>query len=221
MANPKLGLEIITIMRNVTGRVDASDNLFSDNVMLGRINDFLGLIMPQDVRLYENKTWYEFSIEVDNDDTTLFEDTYNIDLDVLGYSTLGAVAYCSGFDLQWFQSPDLFYAKWPETQTYTPQRPVDVLYYNNQLIFRARPDQAYSIKLEAYSIEPKLANAGTAIENPYFWRYVAYGASLDLFSDYGEMDEYAKYYPAFMRYKGLVNLRTNQQLMSQRSTPTF
>ena len=214
VTNPKSGSEIITIMRNVTGRVDSSDPLFSDSVMLGYINDFLNLIMPQDVRLFENKTWYEFN-------TVANTDTYAVNLDTLGYSTLGSNAYIDGFDLQWFQSPALFFGKWQETQTYTAQRPIDVLYYDNELIFRAPPDAVYSVKIEAYAVEPLLEPESAEVQSPYFWRYAAYGAALDLFSDYGEMDEYQKYYPVFMRYKSLVYARTNQQLMSQRSTPTF
>ena len=54
--------QIIPIMRNVTGRKDSGDPLFSDAIMLGYANDFLNLEMPQEVRLYENKTWWEFNI---------------------------------------------------------------------------------------------------------------------------------------------------------------
>lgn len=213
VSNPKAGSDMITIMRNVTGRVDSSDPLFSDSVMMKYLNDFLNLIMPQDVRLYENKTWYEFNTVVDQSE-------YNINLDTLGYTTLGPLAYVDGFRMEWFQSPGLFYGKWPETQTYTSQRPVDILYYDNQLVFRGPPDEIYEVKIQAYAVESTVSTS-TTVDSPYFWRYAAYGAALDLFSDFGEMDQYQKYYPVFMRYKSLVYARTNQQLMSQRSTPTF
>jgi len=216
MALPdKLGSEVITIMRNVTGRIDSTDPLFSDTIMLGYLNDFLNLIMPQEVRLYENKTWWEFTIDENS------ADPYPVDLSSLGYTTIGSLAYASRFDIQWFQSPGLFYGKWPETQTYTPQRPQDVLYYNNQLVFRGPPDQSYNIKIQAYKVEAVLSDENSLLENAYFWRYAAYGASLDIFSDYGEMENYNKYYQPFMRYKSLVYARTNQQLMSQRTFPEF
>lgn len=211
----KLGSDIISIMRNVTGRKDSSDPLFSDSIMLNYLNDFLNLIMPQEVRLYENKTWWEFSINEGE------VDPYPVDLLTLGYTSIGPIAYASGFEMQWFQSPALFFGKWPETQTYTTQRPADVLYYNDELIFRGPPDQNYSIKIQAYRVEPILSGESDILQNDYFWRYAAYGASLDIFSDYGEMDEWNKYYPIFNRYKSLVYARTNQQLMSQRTYPTF
>lgn len=211
----KMGSDVIKIMRNVTGRIDSSDPLFTDTIMLGYANDFLNLIMPQEVRLFENKTWWEFTLTPGDDDPL------PVNLQDEELTTIGPPAYVGGHDLQWFQSPGLFFAKWPETQTYQEQRPQDVLYYNNELIFRGPPDQSYDIKIAAYKVEPVLATESTLLENDYFWRYVAYGGSLDLFSDYGEIDNHTKYYPAFKRYRSLVYARTNQQLMSQRTFPTF
>lgn len=211
----KSGSDIITIMRKVTGRMDSSDPLFSDSVMLQYANDFLNLIMPQEVRLYENKTWLVFNIDENS------ADPYPIDLQTLGYTTIGPPVYVAGFNVEWFQSPALFYGRWPETQTYTAQRPENILYYNNQLVFRGPPDQTYEVKIAAYKVEAELSGASDVIENDYFWRYVAYGAALDIFSDYGEMDQYQKYYPVFRRYRSLVYARTNQQLMSQRTLPEF
>lgn len=210
-----MGSDCITIMRNVTGRVDTSDPQFSNSIMLRYLNDFLNLIMPQEVRLYENKTWWEFTL------TTSDTDPYPVDLQTLGFTTIGPLAYSGGFNMEWFQSPGLFYAKWPETQSYQEQRPVDVLYYNNALVFRGPPDQSYDIKISAYKVEPTMDTSDELLQNDYFWRYAAYGASLDIFSDYGEIDNYNKYYPIFMRYKSLVYSRTNQQMMSQRAYPTF
>lgn len=210
----KNGLDIINIMRNVTGRVDASDPLFSNGVMLQYVNDFLNLIMPQEVRLYENKTWWEFTIDQNS------ADPYPVNLDTLGYTTIGPLIYIDGFFTNWYQNPADFFAKWPETQTYVQQRPVDVLWYNNELVFRGPPDQSYSVKVSAYQVEATISE-GTNIDSEYFWRYVAYGASLDLFSDHGEMDQFDKYYPVFRRYRSLVVARTNQQLQYQRTLPNF
>lgn len=224
----KSGADIISIMRNVTGRVDASDPLFSDAIMLQYANDFLTLEMGQEVRLYQNWTWWNFTIDPTS------PDPYPVNLDTLGYTTLGPTAYIlatdqltpavpdfAGFVLFWYQSPSTFYSIWPDTQIYQSQRPTDVLYWNNQLIFRGPPDQEYNVKIMAYKVEAELANLTAEIDTAYFWRYVAYGASLDIFSDYGEMDKYSTTMPAFMRYKHLVYARTNQQLQNQRAYPTF
>lgn len=223
---PKSGAEIIQIVRNVTGRVDASDPLFTDTVMLGYVNDFLNLEMPQDARLFENKTWWEFTID------ELTVDPLPVDLAALGYSTIGPPAFVwvdnevspsqiTRFALWWYQDPAVFYAKWPQVTGATPQRPQDVLYYNNTLTFRGPPNQEYVIQIQANRIEAVLSSPSDEITNSYFWRYVAYGAAMDIFSDYGEMDKYNQTMPAFMRYRSMMYMRTNQQYQNQRPYPTF
>lgn len=223
---PKSGAEIIQIVRNVTGRVDASDPLFTDTIMLGYVNDFLNLEMPQDARLFENKTWWEFNIDPTS------PDPFPVDLATLGYSTIGPPAYVwvdnevsptqiTRFALWWYQSPAVFFAKWPQVTGATPQRPQDVLYYNNELIFRGPPNQEYRIQIQANMIEAVLTSPSDEITNSYFWRYVAYGAALDIFSDYGEMDKYNQTFPSFMRYRSMMYARTNQQYANQRTYPTF
>lgn len=222
----KTGAEIIQILRNVTGRVDNSDPLFSDTVMLGYINDFLSLEMPQDVRLYENKTWWTFNID------TTTPDPLPVDLEALGFTTLGPPAYIvynSGttpvqtnlFDLWWYQDPAKFFGIWPQITPNQPQKPENVLWYNNELVFRNPPDQLYGVKIQAHKIEAPLSAPSEEIANSYFWRYVAYGAAIDIFNDYGELDKAQGIYAAYMRYKGMVIARTNLQLMNQRTYPTF
>lgn len=208
------GSEIISIMRKITGRMDASDPLFTDAIMLDYAQKFINLNMPYDIKLYEFKTWYEFNINTPID-------TYAVNLQTLRLANINPPAYVDGFLIEWYQSPSLFYAKWPETQTYTEQRPTDVLYYNNNLIFRGPPDQEYGVKIAAYRLMADLDTESENIEFDYLFRYIACGASLDIFTDYGELDMYEKYYGIFMRYKSLVIARTNKQLSSQRSVPNF
>jgi hypothetical protein len=53
----KYASDLIQIMRNATGRVDASDPQFTDEIMLGYINDYYTLEMGQELRLKEKRTW--------------------------------------------------------------------------------------------------------------------------------------------------------------------
>ena len=57
----KSAADLIQILRNVTGRVDASDPQFTDEIMLQYLQDFISLLSSQDVRLFKNYTWYEFA----------------------------------------------------------------------------------------------------------------------------------------------------------------
>ncbi len=212
--------DLITIVRNITGRIDASDPQFTDQIMTQFIQDFIQLQATQDVRLFKNRTWYEFNLtSADvNPIPIVLQDLVLVDGQV-GASTIGPLCYANGFKVFWFQDPGEFYAIWPETQTYQPQRPTYVLYYNNELTFRGPPDTTYLIKIEAYQVEIQMTNEG--LNEDYLYRYICYGTALDIFSDYGEMDRWRDIFPAFTRYRALVYGRTYCQMQNQRPSPEF
>lgn len=227
---PQSGASVIQIMRNVTGRVDKNDPAFTDAIMFDYLNAFVQQEHPQEVRLFQNQTWWDFAI---GPSTT---DPLPVDLDELGFSTINAPAYIgytdgalTSFTLFWYEDPKQFYARWPWQQVFTPQMPTDVLYYNNELTFRGPPDQVYTVRISAYKIDYSFAggsnsNAGSILANvpqAYLTRYFAYGAALDILSDYGEMDKYNEVFQVYRRYRGQVLARTWDQLSSQRIAPDF
>lgn len=229
---PQSGTSVVQIMRNVTGRVDRNDPAFTDAIMLDYLNAFLQQEHPQEVRIFQNQTWWDFTI----DENTV--DPMPVDLDALGFSTINAPAYVSytnqtlnpnTFPLFWYLDPADFYAKWPWANIFTPQQPTYVLYYNNELTFRGPPDQEYNIRIAAYKIDYSFSggsntNAGsilTNVPNAYLTRYLAYGAALDILSDFGEMDKYNEVFQVYRRYRGQVLARTWDQLSSQRTGPDF
>lgn len=213
--------DLILILRNVTGRVDNTDPQFTDEIMTQYLQNFISLSSTQEVRLFKNYTWWEFEFGPDDDNP------YGFDLNTIelsnggqeGASTIGPLCYANGFPVFWYENPQTFYARWPETQDYQPQRPTSVLYYNNTLTFRGPPDVVYNIKIQAYSLELDLTSDG--LDASYLYRYVAYGAALDIFSDFGELDRWNEIFPVFKRYRSLVYARTNCQYQSQRPNPEF
>lgn len=216
----KSAADLIQILRNVTGRVDASDPLFTNAIMLQYLQDFIQLQSTQDVRLFKNRTWWEFTITPDG------PNPYPVNLQELvlvegniGASTIEPPCYADGFYVFWNQDPADFYRRWPETQTYVPQRPTNVLYYNNQLTFRGPPDKDYLIKIAAYQVELQITNEG--LNQDYLYRYICYGAALDIFSDFGEMDKWHDISPVYTRYRALVYSRTYSQYQNQRPSPEF
>lgn len=216
----KTAADLINIVRNVTGRVDASDPLFTNEIMLQYIQDFIQLQSTQDVRLFKNRTWYEFTYGP-SDPNPFPVDLQNIVLidGQVGASTLEPPVYADGFPVFWYQDPAEFYGIWPETQTYQPQRPQYVLYYNNELTFRGPPNKDYLIKIAAYQVEIQITN--DVLNQDYLYRYICYGTALDIFSDFGEMDKWRDIYPAYQRYRALVYGRTNCQYQNQRPSPEF
>lgn len=217
----KSAADLILILRNVTGRVDASDPLFTDAIMLQYLQDFIQLQSTQDIRIFKNKTWYEFLL-----DPATSPDPYPVDLQTIvmvngsvGASTIEPPCYADGFPVFWYQDPAEFYGIWPETQTYQPQRPTYVLYYNNELTFRGPPNKEYLIKIAAYQVEIQITNG--VLNQDYLYRYICYGAALDIFSDFGEMDKWREVFPAYQRYRALVYSRTYSQYQNQRPSPEF
>lgn len=227
---PESGSNVIQIMRNVTGRVDSNDPTFTDEIMFDYLNAFLQQEHPQEVRIFQNQTWWDFTIDENSDDP------FPVDLDELGYSTINKPAYISlpsatnnYSKLLWYQKPSDFYERWPWNITNTPQEPTHVLYYNNELTFRGPPDQEYEIRISAYKIDFSFAggsnqNSGSTlanVPNAYLTRYLAYGASLNILSDWGEMDRYNEVFQVYRRYRGQVMARTWNQLQKERSGPDF
>lgn len=235
---------ILNILRNVTGRVDKNDPAFTDAIMIDYLNAFLQQEHPQELQIFENRTWWDFLI----DPTT--DNPYPVDLDALGFSSINSPAYVSftdpalnpnTFQLFWYENPQQFYARWPWNNVFTPQMPTYALYYNNEITFRGPPDQEYSVRISAYKIDYSFAGGtlnspgnsvltGTGVPNApglintpraYLTRYLAYGAALDILSDYGEMDKYNEVFQVYRRYRAQVVARTWNQLQSQRTAPDF
>ncbi len=219
----KSAADLILILRNVTGRVDASDPQFTDAIMLQYLQDFITLSSTQDIRIFKNKTWYEFVLgpgdpnpfPVNLQDIVLVDQVDG----QRGASTLEPPCYADGFPVFWYQDPADFYRIWPQTQTYQPQRPTYVLYYNNELDFKGPPNRNYNIKIAAYRVEVMITNG--VLDQDYLYRYICYGAALDIFSDFGEMDKWNDVFPAYKRYRALVYGRTNCQYQNQRPNPEF
>ncbi len=216
----KSAQDLILILRNITGRVDASDPQFTDQIMLQYLQDFIQLQSTQDIRIFKNRTWYEFTFGPTdpNPFPVNLQDIVLINGHV-GASTIEPPCYADGFFVFWYQSPQEFYAIWPETQTYQPQRPTYVLYYNNELTFRGPPEKNYLIKMAAYQVEVQITNG--VLDQDYLYRYICYGAALDIFSDFGEMDKWNEIFPAYQRYRALVYSRTYSQYQNQRTAPEF
>lgn len=216
----KTAADLILILRNVTGRVDASDPQFTDEIMLQYLQDFIQLQSTQDIRIFKNNTWYEFAFgptdpnpwPVNLQDIILVNGNQ-------GASTIGPPCYADGFYVFWYQDPAQFYGIWPETQVYQPQRPQYALYYNNEITFRGPPDKVYQMKIQAYQVEIQITNG--ILETDYLYRYICYGAALDIFSDFGEMDKWNETFRAYQRYRALVYSRTYSQYQNQRPTPEF
>lgn len=134
----------------------------------------------------------------------------------------GTINYLTGAYTVTFSAPPaataVIYAKY---QGYASNRPQGVLFFNNEFTLRPVPDQAYQILMQGY-IKPidLTLDSDTPLQEEW-GPLIAYGASLEVFNDTGDNDNYDAYYPIFKRFENVALGRTIQQYTSEQSVPRF
>lgn len=217
---------VLDIMRKVIGQRDASAPDATDEILLQYVNQFIQLNLPQDVKLFDKWTWYEFDTTADD-----FEYDFNPDGDGDVFVNLRPPAYSNDSSgtaknsilMYWFQSPELFYEKWGYITTLADLdkgQPTDILFWNNQLVVRPVPDDVYTITIKGYKKDEDLA-VGDNLSQDYMYRYIAYGTARDYLRDFLDIDTLAQIEPAYQEYKMLVLNRTASQNVTQIKVPRF
>jgi hypothetical protein len=128
------------------------------------------------------------------------------------------------------------------TVPYQPSRPVAALFYDNTMFLRPIPDGFYLVEIAAY-INPfacpngSLYNPPTdAGENPagvgfistldtpqikQWWQLIAWGASLKIFEDRGDIDNYMRFSPMYEQQKLLAQRRTLVEQANERTATIY
>ncbi len=107
------------------------------------------------------------------------------------------------------------------SQTYIPNRPQGILYFNNVFTVRPIPDNTYQIKMQGINV-PKAFVLGSDI--PFradLGPLIAYGASLEIFADFNQTDQMQQIMPQYMRYKDISMQDTYEEYLYQRSIDKF
>jgi hypothetical protein len=122
------------------------------------------------------------------------------------------------------------------SQTYMANRPQGILFYKtrtlidatvaardlvNMFVIRPVPDQVYLIKMQGIQIPPELINLTDVPFRPDLGPLIAYGASLEIFADFNQMDQYDQTLTQFNRYKDVSMQDTYEELIYTRSVPAF
>jgi len=298
--------------RLTTGRPDVS--MLSDADLDNYINRFYQLVMPKELKIFWGYTYYQFFTEANVDQYPGPTATFQ---------TINPQAWCDGWQLCWYLSPDLFYQDYPQqenkqqiatgngstnsfsasisaypvlprslyvtdgtqvmqddgngtmvnaiapftggtgsidyttgvlsglafpvspanntnivatSQTYMPNRPQGILYFKsgpltdatqtvrdnqNYFVLRPVPDQVYLVKMQGIQIPPALTNTTDVPFRADLGPLLAYGASLEIFADFNQMDQYQLTLPQYNRYKDICMQDTYEEYLYQRSVPTF
>lgn len=292
-------------VRLITGRPDTS--MLSSADIQDYVNKFYQFVLSKELKIFWGYTYYEFFTQPNVDQyagpTTSFQ-------------TINSQAWCDGFPITWYLSPDLFYQDWPEqlnkqligtgdgiqttfpfnisaypvvaesvyvtdgtqtaqddgaggflapysgsinyvtgvasitfpvapasgtnirvtSETYQSNRPQGILYFqssplsdstqsvrDNKKVFVLRPvpDDVYLIKMQGIQVPKPLVNDTDVPFREDLGPLIAYGASLDIFSNYNQMDQYEQILVEYKRYKNVSMQDTYEEYLYQRAVPKF
>lgn len=122
------------------------------------------------------------------------------------------------------------------SQTYMPNRPQAILYFpstplagstsaelsaRNMFVLRPVPDSTYLIKMQGIQIPKPLATTTDVPFRADLGPLIAYGASLEIFADFNQMEQYQEAQVQYERYKSICMQDTYEEYLYQRSVPTF
>jgi hypothetical protein len=140
---------------------------------------------------------------------------------VINAST-GSIDYITGaINLSFTNDPAASATIYAKYQGYEATRPQGVLFFENSFTFRPVPDQVYAIRMQGYIQPTQLIDNGTIPIPPELGQVIAYGASLDIFSDRGDIDRYNEYYGLLKRFENVALARTVQQFQAEQGVPRF
>lgn len=134
----------------------------------------------------------------------------------------GTINYLTGaFSVTFNAAPASTLTVYCKYLGYAPNRPQGVLWYENIFTFMPVPDQVYQILMQGFIQPALLVNPSDTPAQQEWGPLIAYGASLDIFSDRGDTDNYDRYYPIMKRFENVALSRTIQQYTPMQGVPRF
>lgn len=214
----KFAGDSLEIMQKVIGANDGSDPEATTTVLLGYITDFFNLIMPQDVKLFDNWKFLQFETIQGQGDYPLQVSPLPVD----EFVNFVPPVFVDNQRIDYVQNVTQFYERWNIDDNDQPEsQPTQLLFHDRTLFLRSIPDKNYTVRMLGYAMGPTLENTNDALPDDYVWRYVGYGAAMDWLSDHGRWEQIEKVMPLFERYRDLVLNRTAVQNMTQRPRPSL
>lgn len=200
-----------------------NDKSFTNIMLLNYINRYYTLIFPLEVQPLELQTWFSFDTVDGTDEYNLWSQTDTTSGQTFedGYLTLSKPITADGYNVRLWMNPEEFYAKWPAITTYEESRPQDVLYYDQSLIFRAPPDDAYTMYFASIK-KPESLSDDTDYPTQEEWGpTIASGASLEALEDMQNSERAAEVMQIHERNKNILMRKVHNQYSEYRSIPSF
>lgn len=229
--NQQFASDVLRIMRLAIGRRNTNDPDSSDATLMKYINDFITLIMPNDVKLFEQYGTLIFEID------ELSENAVYSLSDIPGaniFQNFSNEAFISlldpvGSSISWnylpvYQDWGQFFALWGINNEDILIRgyPTNMLYYGNEFTFRTLPNTAYQIQIAGYKIHEEFTTPDDPLEFSNWVRYIAYGAARDYARDFRyESSMLSNITRSFASYRRLKLAETHNQKKLSRCKPRF
>lgn len=140
------------------------------------------------------------------------------------------INYVTGaFSVTFASAPTSLTTIYDKYQGYQPARPQGVLLDSTNikttdtitLTFRPIPDQVYQVNLQGFIVQNQLLNTGAVPMQTEWGQLIAYGASVEIFADRGDLAAYNATYPIMKRYENVALGRFVQQLENAQSVGRF
>lgn len=110
---------------------------------------------------------------------------------------------------------------WFSYEAYTAGTPSAVLLYDNVFRLSPTPDTVYRCKIKAFAMETAMTATTDTPRLQEWGPLIAYGAAMDIFSDFGEQDRRAEVNLLYKEELLRVLRRTSNKLMNERAFPRF
>lgn len=104
---------------------------------------------------------------------------------------------------------------------YQSSRPVDVLFYNQQITFRPCPQQVYQVEFQISQQPTQLIANNSAPELDEWYLFICAGAARLIYTDFPDEEGMAYIQPIWQEQLQLAQRRSLRQLGSQRASTIF
>ena len=104
---------------------------------------------------------------------------------------------------------------------YQASRPTDVLFYNQQIVFRPCPQQVFQVEFQISQQPLALITDGQAPELDEWYLFICAGAAKLIYTDFPDEEGMAYITPIFQEQLQLAQRRTLKQLSTQRAQTIF
>ena len=104
---------------------------------------------------------------------------------------------------------------------YQPSRPTDVLFYNQQIVFRPCPMQVYQVEFQISQQPLQLIASQSMPELDEWYLFICAGAAKLIYTDFPDDEGMAYIEPIWQQQLQLAQRRTLRQLSTQRASTIF